>query len=443
MALARVSRSGVRRWTRAALLTVGILIAFPLWTPQEAHALPRMSLTAGSPCATCHVSPSGGGMRNELGFTSMNKVATLNFGDMGLDAAHHQETNQLFELISVGADVRYQGVRLGVPTPDGQGGTATPEFEMFWMQMQPYVALHPTDWLTLSASYSFDEGLWADDDDTACQDTWPGMSCYTAEVVAAPSPDLPTVRAGMIVPSIGIRHDDHTILSRSHGQRQPLVPTNYAELGGELSYQPISWLRADVGVYDATNLDDLLNGSSTTADIGDMAYLGRLQWLPQKRFTFGGEEEGDGFDDFDDFDAEPKTPTSFTLNGWLGASVFASGDYRLEHYFAGVGSDFGATLQAELSRSSRTAEIPMTELEITTQTVSVMASYAFWDWLVANARAEVGDADFNGTTFATTQYVAGLEWFPLPFVEVRPEYRYVETDAFKFGQSTVQLHLFY
>ena len=41
------------------------------------------------------------------------------------------------------------------------------------------------------------------------------------------------------------------------------------------------------------------------------------------------------------------------------------------------------------------------------------------------------------------QYVAGVEFFPLPYVELRPEYRLIDTLDYRFGQATLQVHLFY
>ena len=43
----------------------------------------------------------------------------------------------------------------------------------------------------------------------------------------------------------------------------------------------------------------------------------------------------------------------------------------------------------------------------------------------------------------TWQYVAGVEFFPLPYVEVRPEYRLVKTADYMLGYPAIQLHLFY
>ena len=55
-------------------------------------------------------------------------------------------------------------------------------------------------------------------------------------------------------------------------------------------------------------------------------------------------------------------------------------------------------------------------------------------------RAQTTDSDVKTVV---TSFVASLEFFPLPFVEVRPEYRIVKTEEYLFGQPTIQLHVFY
>jgi hypothetical protein len=48
-----------------ALLLLAVLVA--LGHPQAARALPEYSAQTGEPCATCHLSPSGGGPRGVRG----------------------------------------------------------------------------------------------------------------------------------------------------------------------------------------------------------------------------------------------------------------------------------------------------------------------------------------------------------------------------------------
>jgi hypothetical protein len=49
----------------SALLLLAVLVA--LGHPQAARALPEYSAQTGEPCATCHLSPSGGGPRGVRG----------------------------------------------------------------------------------------------------------------------------------------------------------------------------------------------------------------------------------------------------------------------------------------------------------------------------------------------------------------------------------------
>ena len=64
-----------------------------------------------------------------------------------------------------------------------------------------------------------------------------------------------------------------------------------------------------------------------------------------------------------------------------------------------------------------------------------------------NARVERGQTQRLTETLdevaVAWQYVAGVEFFPLPGVELRPEYRLIDTLDYRFGQATLQVHLFY
>ncbi|MHB1134531.1 MAG: hypothetical protein ACYC4L_19330 [Chloroflexota bacterium] len=53
----------------ARLLTIGVLLAMllALAVPALVYAMPQYAAATGQPCATCHVSPAGGGPRNAFG----------------------------------------------------------------------------------------------------------------------------------------------------------------------------------------------------------------------------------------------------------------------------------------------------------------------------------------------------------------------------------------
>jgi hypothetical protein len=87
--------------------------------------------------------------------------------------------------------------------------------------------------------------------------------------------------------------------------------------------------------------------------------------------------------------------------------------------------------------------------------VSILGSYQLFTWLSFNWRYEFGQtevADDNPTERVLAhahQAVFGFEFFPLPYVEIRPEYRFFtngsfnKLDGYQMGQYTLQLHLFY
>jgi hypothetical protein len=56
----------MKRLLLLASLLITILLALAL-TSQSTRALPEYSTQTGEPCATCHISPSGGGLRTPRG----------------------------------------------------------------------------------------------------------------------------------------------------------------------------------------------------------------------------------------------------------------------------------------------------------------------------------------------------------------------------------------
>ena len=84
-----------------------------------------------------------------------------------------------------------------------------------------------------------------------------------------------------------------------------------------------------------------------------------------------------------------------------------------------------------------------------------LASYNIKEWLIAELRLEQATASAEtklGSREATTrQAVVGFQYFPIPYVELRPEYRLIlssDTEGglqseYALGQYTLQVHLFF
>ena len=435
-------------WEQCVILSVlGLCFTLGFYSP-NAHSTPRQSLTAGTPCSGCHFSPNGGGGRTELGWGSMNKVGAFTYDSLGLSALHEQKSNQIAGMATVGLDLRIQGARLGNPSKEGTE-VSYPDFSWIPMQFQPYIAIKPISALTLYGSVM--PGPNAMDGDLDTQ-VYAGMSTYEWWASYKFGPTAPTLRIGKFQPTFGIRHDDHTMLLRGDAlkRRFPIIPPNFTEIGAEIGYQPKRWFRAELGGFQSTHLQEVVDSRSAdeSINLAPYAVVSRVSFMPQ--FSWGGADASasDGFDDFDNFDdfesesAEPALP--LVMNTWFGLSSYLSDQFHLLNGFMGLGFNNGLSASAELSFRDNPNEGQKTFQQMNTM---FAVNYAWQDWLVLNARVERGQTqrltDTLDEVAVAWQYVAGLEFFPVPYMEIRPEYRLIDTFDYRFGQATVQLHLFY
>ena len=419
--------------------------------PLVSHATVRMSLTAGTPCEACHYQQNGGGGRTEMGWESMNKNGLLTYDQLGLTPLHKQNSNSLLghntELkITPGLDFRMQGARFGAPSypTDGSSNLVNPDFSWIPMQAQVYLGLNYKNF-TLYGSLSPSKRK---NDTEYCKNTpYPGMTCYQVWAGLKITSEL-KVRIGRFQPSIGIQHDDHTMTIRSavvqgvsEVQRGfPIIPPTYAEFGGEINYQPMRWFKLDVGAFDTSNLKASINQNAYTASADRPLVNARLMFLPQ--FSFGGTTAKK--DDFDDFDAPPPKPPQ-VVHSWLGASVTNTTDFNYITSFVGLGIPQGLSMVIENSMNQRINQYK-------TNNSMISLFYAPKNWLSFHIRAERATTQYHSTVADASspmlspkmwQYVAGFELFLLPYLEIRPEYRWIETQEYRFAYTSLQVHLFY
>lgn len=387
------------RSVAAAVAVLSILLC------AEAFAVPQMTLLSGAPCATCHVNPGGGGVRNELGWYTASDIGAVTYSEIGLDALAFESNTFADGYVSFGYDARVQWVRAGRPPADDE----LPDLVTIPMQLQPGLAVYPLDWLVIYGSYNVGPTTYKGE---ICDPHFDGQECFEAAALIDVDPYWPALRAGMISPSHGIKHDDHTLLyfSTALDHRRPVLPPNHADLGGELGYQPTSWFRADAGVYQPRNLESAVQGPGLTVDVDPVSYLGRVSFMPQI--------------------------LDWDLNSWVGLSVYGSGEFRHDIAFVGVGLNDLAAVQFELSRFERAEETGWSGF--------VEATGQVWAWLHLQARAEISRAKRGAIEAEVTQYVFGAQVFPVPYLELRPEYRLVEVkDEYLIGQVTLQVHQFF
>lgn len=320
-------------------------------------------------------------------------------------------TNSFFDgLITPGVDIRLQLVKVGRPPADTTR-------RLIPMQTQVNLAVAPVDWITVYGGFNAS---------LAAHYSFAGQSSWEATVQLHPGVTLPVLRVGYMQPSIGIRHDDHTIFTRrdvASASGKPLIPPGYAELGAEISYEGLSWLTVNAGVFGSKNLADVdlsLGPIESLADFSQPSVLGRVMLWPQ------------------DLD--------LGINGELGASYFANGNFQMINVFAGLGMQ---------GKGSFLVEGMLTDYPDGrhVRNVSVMGSYELLNWLSLDWRYEWGQTeDITDNTNELShahQAVFGAEVFVAPNVELRPEYRFFQKEPFQQiggylqGQYTIQLHVFY
>ena len=389
--------------------------------PDQAAAIPHWSLTAGTPCAACHVDYSGGGMRTDLGWRA---DSALTWSDIGLDALQAESNAYFDEYLSIGFDARLQVVKLGRPTTEldqetGQQVVIEPTRRVLPMQVQPYLSSYLTDWLRLYGTWAAGPNTFRDGD--LCDTVYSGQSCWIAFAQIQPTYTSPKFQIGKIRPSIGIRRDDHTILLLADAlrPRQPAIAPNYAEFGAEMAYQPVSWFETVVGGYSAKELSEAIG--SPYVEESDISVLGKFTLLPR---------------------------LTDQVTSWLGTSLLMTGfgNYRLENYYVGLGLLNQASLQFEASRGIRSSKDTNDERSLN---LFLKLAYNITPWLIAEGRIErattlVTALDGTETDAEVDSAVVGLQFFPITYVEIRPEYRYFKRrDEYTTGQYTLQLHLYY
>lgn len=375
------------RWLAGMMLAAASLMA----SAETLQALPRFSLLTGTRCSACHFNPQGSGIRNELGWSSMNQVGAISPSSLGLDSLYAAETNTLFDgLVTLGLDARLQMAKLG--------HTATTPRKIIPMQLAPSLAITPSEELAIYGTYN------------AGPTRYVGQTSYEFAVQYQPGITLPGIRAGYIQPSIGIRHDDHTMYMRRDAARlgTPIIPPNYNDWGAEITYEGQHWLTVNAGAFSARNL---AGKPELSLDSAKPLYLARIILWPQLL--------DDG------------------LNGMAGASFFGNDDFSMMNAFAGVGLSDKATIYGE-GMYTRTAD------NWIYRNMMVHGSYQLAQWLALDWRYEWGLTEHvsTGPLYAHS-FVIGTQFFLLPYLELRPEYRYFENDQYGMGQYTVQLHAFY
>lgn len=376
---------------------------------------PSYSMLSGNRCLNCHITPNGGGLRNQLGVYSKEDVSLIKPESIGLTNFFSffksaQEIAAEEHSLYFGLDGRFQSLRWGA----GSDRFKIFDRKIFMMQFTPYIAYYPFEWMSINAQYNLAE---------LTGNLYRGQKSWSAGINIQPDFECPILRLGFIQPSIGGRHDDHTLLIRQTARQfgaYPYLPPDYIELGAELSYNYIKWFSATVGAFTSQSMSENIVKNTDTSNIPlvgkDVIFkLARLEFFP--RFFDG------------------------MLNINLGGSYYSGGDFSMINLF------FNAGLTDKIALLTEYATTNKNELR-TTNNFLIELDYQIIPSIILFARAEKANTKeilSETLEWTTYQYVVGANLYLLPYLDVKPEYRiydraHVESST---AQYTLQIHFYY
>lgn len=188
------------RFTIPILLTLLTLFLF-----DTLHSLPRFAVRSGAKCQSCHVNPTGGGMRNFYGATFYGREA-LPIKSWEEQYGLEDFTTQLNDFISLGADFR----TLFYSQEQSADNTTNQSF--FQMQGDIYLRAN----VAKKVNLYLDKGLYD------------GFEIFgIANILPADG----YVKVGRFVPAFGLRMDDHTAFVRTETGFSQRAEDTGVELG--------------------------------------------------------------------------------------------------------------------------------------------------------------------------------------------------------------------
>ncbi len=361
-----------------------LLLAITLQT----FALPRFALQQGDRCIDCHTNPTGGIVRDYNGwYFGKNLVSMISPRDKDVPMSP-----KISENISIGMDIRTQYLY--------SEELVKSDFQN--MSGSVYATAKLSDKINVVGRYDF------------------VSYTYEAYGVAHILPNNSYIKVGTFQPNYGIKIDDHTayikggdhaLLSQNSFARGLYFTPTYTETGIEL------------GVY----LSDFMFITASAAKGNDgytfqkePTYTTRVEFTPTYNkvgFLLGGSY------------AAHKTP---------GLNPQAADIYG---FFGGVGYDKFA-IMGEYDMGNNFDYTPLAELKSTF--LMLKASYRIMLGLEVIARYDMIDPDKDTEKDELSRVIAGFEFFPYSFLEIRPQYRWQFEDAQTNNDAFVlQFHIWY
>jgi hypothetical protein len=356
------------------------------------QAIPRYALRMGAQCVDCHISPTGGEMRNKGGWHYSLRALPL-ISPREKDEALNM-SNEIGKNIDIGLDYRTQYLY----------SQELQKTAFQKMQGAIYIDAKIMDSIDVYANYDF------------VNTNWEGF------VVAHIFPNSSYLKVGTFVPDFGVWLDDHTAYTRggdlgylfTTNQRQGLIyDSRYNITGVEAGFNI-----SDFGLFTASI------GSPVSLNFNsDPIYTTSIKFMPVIGHTlalmFGGS-----FSTFKGPLIYTQVPSEHKVNMYGGFAGFGIGNFTLIGEYDIV-QDY---IQTGTRSAAQMAEV----------------SYVLLKGLEAVIRYDRFDPNTSINNDDVSRLNVGFSIYPYSFVEIIPEYRFqFETPSVKNDSFILQFHFFY
>lgn len=361
--------------TCSRILVLALLVTV---TASASLALPRFASRTGARCQSCHVNPSGGEMRQAFGVRYGREELPVPAWSKEFEMEDF--TNVIANVLGFGADMRTLFYARG-------------SSNAFWqMQGDFYVNFR----LAKKISLFLNKGLYS------------GFEVFGLMQIL---PSNGYIKVGKFLPSYGTRVDDHTTFIRTYTGFSPeLGRRELTGLEAAVSPGPVSIMG---GIYNAV---DAFGGA-----VGNRkALLGRAEGM----FNLGEEVHlGLGGNIFSS--GAPPAELVSRIAQDVGVPIAAPGGGATYTLYGGFGSFsvHDLTLLGEVD-FMRTKSAGTTNTSMITY---LEADYPLVAGVDLKAAFDFYDPDTDAKSGAISRYSAGLEFFPIAGVELRPVYRFLKT----------------
>lgn len=366
--------SVIVRMLASVACLLGIFALGSWMIPGSASALPRFALKKDLSCSSCHVNPTGGGLRTSYGIGSFTRRDLARESPRTETARYDGEIGHSIRL---GTDLRFRYLmEKTVEVVDDTTTVNETKTGFGVMEASVYASIQPVRDLTFYLRY---------DPETEGTEVFGILDNIWGPLY---------VKGGLFSPDYGIRIDDPTAYTRG-GERAAEGDTlpskglrlyqDFRDAGIEVGYQR-SWYRLTAAIT---------NGNGGTDPIGE-----------DKATILRGEIR----------------PTILGVNFMAGYSSYGQTDEKMSGFFGGLARG-RLTVLAELHSADQFIDAATDTSTTEVQAWMLEGTFEVFHGVHLYARLDNWDPDKSvaGETFTRT--VLGLELYPFPFLVIQPQYR--------------------